>query len=58
MPCESALLIDLTLSVGLAMKKSSIGIEWPGVWPLAHVVPDVLKRASGTNTLKRLFASM
>ena len=37
-----------TLSPGLAMKKSSIGIEWPGVWPFAQVVPDELNWTSAT----------
>jgi hypothetical protein len=47
-PRDSALLIDSTLSDGCAMKKSSIGIERPGVWPVAHVVPEPLNCASGT----------
>src|SRR5262245_13915467 len=52
LPLDSALLIDWMLSVGLAMKKSSIGIEWPGVGPFAHVVPRESTRAAGTKTLK------
>src|SRR5262245_49122379 len=40
------------LSVGFAMKKSSIGIECPGVGPFAQVVPRESSCASGTNTLK------
>src|SRR2546423_13705604 len=52
LPRDSALLIDRMLSDGLAMKKSSIGIERPGVAPFAQVVPRESNCASGTKTLK------
>src|ERR1035437_2353309 len=56
-PGASALLIAWTLSEGLAIKKFAIGIEWPGVWPPLHVVPEELNWTSGTKTLKWLFES-
>src|SRR5436190_3416216 len=52
LPFDSALLIDWMLSDGLAMKKSSIGIERPRVAPFAQVVPRESNCASGTKTLK------
>ena len=36
---------------GLAMKKSSIGMDEPGVGPLPHVVPAELRCTAGTKTL-------
>ena len=40
MPVANASLIVTTESVGWAMKNLLIGIDVPGVGPLAHVVPD------------------
>ena len=57
LPCASALLIAWTLSEGFATKKSSIGIEWPGVGPLCQVVPLPSRCASGTKTLQWLLPS-
>ena len=51
LPRRSALLITAAESAGRAMKNLPIGIEVPGVWPDAHVVPAVLYCAEGTNTL-------
>ena len=51
-PRASALLISWTLSDGFAMKKSSIGIEWPAVGAVAHEAPVEFTRASGTKTAK------
>ena len=46
---DSALLIVLTESDGVAMKNFDSGIEVPGVCPLAHVVPVELVWGDGTN---------
>jgi hypothetical protein len=51
-PWASALLIFCTLSVGLATKKSVIGIEEPGAEPLPQVVPEEFLCNAGTKTLK------
>src|SRR2546423_13019384 len=56
-PCARALLIAWTLSDGFATKKSEIGIECPGVEPLAQVVPVPPVCTSGTKTLQSSFAS-
>ena len=45
-------MIAWTLSPGLAMKKSEMGIECPGVGPLDQVVPLPFLWTSGTNTLQ------
>src|ERR1700730_987452 len=45
-------------SVGLAMKNLSIGMDEPGVGPLAHVGPEELCCTEGRNTLKWRSASM
>src|SRR4029453_17087143 len=55
--CASALFSVATLLDGLAMKKSEIGLAWPGVWPFAHVTPELSVWTSGTQTLKLPFAS-
>src|SRR3954447_2332410 len=52
LPFDSALSIAWMLSEGLAMKKSSIGIDRPGVAPFAQVVPRESNCAPGTKTLK------
>ena len=39
------------------MKKSEIGLAWPGVWPFAHVTPELSVWTSGTQTLKLPFES-
>src|SRR3954454_23431868 len=57
LPRESARLISLTPSAGLAMKKSEMGMDRPGVGPAAHVVPRLRACASGTNTLQRSWPS-
>src|SRR5919201_1192480 len=57
LPSARASLISSTLSDGFATKKSEIGIEWPGVGPLAHVVPVPFVWTSGTKTLQSSFAS-
>ena len=50
-PLDRALLIACALSEGLAMKKSSIEIDEPGVGPLPHVVPTASCCTAGTKTL-------
>src|SRR3954451_951335 len=49
-PSARASLIASTVSDGLAMKKSEMGIGGPGVGPLPHVVPDESCCADGTKT--------
>jgi hypothetical protein len=51
-PWARALLIVPKSSVGLAMKKSMIGIDEPGAGPLAQVVPEEFLCNAGTKTLK------
>src|SRR2546423_6308307 len=55
-PCARASLSTSTLSDGFATKKFEIGIECPGVGPLAQVVPVPFVCTSGTNTLQASFA--
>src|SRR5450759_264045 len=54
--CNASLMVAAE-SVGLAMKKFSIGRDAPGVWPLPHVVPAELCWTAGTNTLNRFCES-
>jgi hypothetical protein len=49
-PCASAALICAAVSDGVATKKSLIGIDVPGVEPLAQLGPDALVRSDGANT--------
>jgi hypothetical protein len=49
-PSASASLIASTSSAGLAMKKSSMEIDVPGVGPLPQVVPTASRCTSGTKT--------
>lgn len=51
MPVANASLIVTTESVGWAMKNFLIGIDVPGVGPLAHAVPDELSCTAGKKTL-------
>jgi len=51
LPRASALLIVCASSVGLAMKKSSIGMELPAVVPLSQSAPIEFVCAAGTKTL-------
>src|SRR5918912_207649 len=55
-PCARASLITSMLSDGFATKKFEIGIECPGVGPLAHVGPTPSRWTSGTKTLQASFA--
>ena len=50
-PRARALLIACASSEGLAMKKSSIGIDEPGVEPPSQSAPAELCSAAGTKTL-------
>src|SRR6202042_1592863 len=49
-PPDSAALICATVLLGVAMKKSLIGSEVPGVLPPAQETPCELVRFEGTNT--------
>src|SRR5437660_8177978 len=57
LPEASASLILSTESVGWAMKNRLMGMDEPGVAPLAHVVPTELRCTAGTKTLKCPVAS-
>ena len=50
-PNSNARLMISAESVGWAMKNLWIGMEEPGVAPVAHVVPDVFRCTAGTKTL-------
>ena len=56
-PLARATLIAFAESVGLAMKKLSIGIDVPAAGPLAQVVPWESRRSAGTKTLQWLYGS-
>ena len=51
LPEPNAALIVAAESVGWAMKNFVIGMDEPGVAPLAHVVPAELRCTEGTKTL-------
>src|SRR3979409_2050454 len=52
LPSANAKLILKTLSVGLAMKKSEIGIDEPAAGPFAQVTPEECRCNTGPKTLK------
>jgi hypothetical protein len=52
LPSASAALIFAALSVGLAMKKSVIGIVEPGAGPFPQVIPAEFLCSAGTKILK------
>jgi len=51
LPDANAAVMAAPLSAGLAMKKLSIGMDVPGVAPLAQLVPEELSWTDGTKTL-------